>query len=52
MSKILYAFLISPMCAMCSTHFILLDLINHLVKSENYEHPHYVIFSVLLLPLS
>lgn len=52
MPKILYAFLISPVCATCPTHFISLDLVT-LVMSTNYKDPHYTIFStLLLLPLS
>jgi hypothetical protein len=39
------------MCAICSTHLILLALIApiYLVKSTNYKAPHYAIFITVLL---
>jgi hypothetical protein len=45
-TKILSAFLISPMCATCPAHLILFDLMTQkcLVKSINYKTPHYAIF--------
>jgi len=36
-TEILYAFLISSMCATCPTHFILLDLITWIIYGEAYK---------------
>jgi hypothetical protein len=35
--KILYIFLVSPMCDTCPVHFILLDLITLLTFDEEHE---------------
>jgi len=51
--KTSYAFLISPIHAICHAHLILLDFIKHFVKHKSYEAPHYVdSFSLLPLPPS
>lgn len=55
-TKLLYAFLNSPMCAMCCpAHLFLLKLITVIISGEKYSHetPQYVVFSsIWLLPLS
>jgi len=50
LTKILYAFLISPMCATYADHVILFDLITVIVFGEvySYETPHYASFSSIL----
>jgi len=45
LTKIVYAFLISPIHATCPTHAILLDLIAVIIFGEA---PHYAVFSGLL----
>jgi hypothetical protein len=35
LTKLLYAFLISPMCAICPNHLILLDIITTISGEEN-----------------
>jgi len=46
-AKVSYAFLISPICATCLAHLILLDLINikYSVKHTSYGVPHYAVSS-------
>jgi hypothetical protein len=53
-TKTLYIPLFSPICAICSKHFILLDLIIRIIFSEVYRSsaPRHVDFSIPLLPLS
>jgi len=46
-TKILYAPILSRLCATCSTHVILLNLITWIIFGEEYrsEATHYVVFS-------
>jgi hypothetical protein len=57
--KILYAFVIFPMCGTCPTYLMLLDFITTTTTTTtttiiidvvySYEAPHYAVFSTLLL---
>jgi hypothetical protein len=49
-TKILYAFLMFPLCSTCSGHLIVLDLIIVIIfgESRSYEAFHYAILSNLL----
>jgi hypothetical protein len=52
-TKFLHAFLTSPMHPTCTNHPILISSPEYVIKSINYEAPHYGIFhSILLLTLS
>ena len=50
--KTLYKLLLSPVCATCPPYLILLDLITQTILDEDTDRlaPHYVVFSIPLLP--